>query len=148
MFHSLCLMVENLQIWNLGTRISQKFAELQLRTEPKNLQILKNICAARHLCKFFTGVNDTCGKFLNKFETALMRYSGAWGKLIHEKNLKSKILWHCPFKLPFAWTTLYLGETSYSCCHSLPTGNYCMSHSHDCESTKRSPPPHTHTLVT
>jgi hypothetical protein len=22
----------------------------------------------------------------------------AWGKLIHEKNLKSKILWHCPFK--------------------------------------------------
>ncbi len=22
----------------------------------------------------------------------------AWGKLIHEKNQKSKILWHCPFK--------------------------------------------------
>ncbi len=22
-----------------------------------------------------------------------------WGKLIHEKNLKLKILWHCPFKL-------------------------------------------------
>ncbi len=27
-----------------------------------------------------------------------MVYSGAWGKLIHEKNQKSKILWHCPFK--------------------------------------------------
>jgi hypothetical protein len=27
-----------------------------------------------------------------------MGYSGAWGKLIHEKNLRSKISWHCPFK--------------------------------------------------
>ncbi len=27
-----------------------------------------------------------------------MVYLGAWGKLIHEKNLKSKIPWHCPFK--------------------------------------------------
>ncbi len=26
-----------------------------------------------------------------------MAYSGAWGKLIHEKNQKSKISWHCPF---------------------------------------------------
>jgi hypothetical protein len=28
-------------------------------------------------------------------ETALM----AWGKLIHEENLKSKISWHCPFSV-------------------------------------------------
>ncbi len=27
-----------------------------------------------------------------------MVLSGAWGKLIHEKNRKQKILWHCPFK--------------------------------------------------
>ncbi len=27
-----------------------------------------------------------------------MVYSGAWGNLIHEKNQKSKISWHCPFK--------------------------------------------------
>ncbi len=26
-----------------------------------------------------------------------MLFSGAWGKMIHEKNLKQKILWHCPF---------------------------------------------------
>ncbi len=26
-----------------------------------------------------------------------MEYSGAGGKLIHEKNQKQKILWHCPF---------------------------------------------------
>ncbi len=28
-----------------------------------------------------------------------MEYSGAGGKLIHEKNQKQKISWHCPFKL-------------------------------------------------
>jgi hypothetical protein len=28
-----------------------------------------------------------------------MGYSGAGGKLIHEKNQKQKISWHCPFKL-------------------------------------------------
>ena len=39
---------------------------------------------------------------------ALMGYSGAWEKLIHEKNLKSKISWHCPFKLPFAHSKLYI----------------------------------------
>jgi hypothetical protein len=33
-----------------------------------------------------------------KFETALMGYSVALGKLILEKNLKSKISWHCLFK--------------------------------------------------
>ena len=27
-----------------------------------------------------------------------MWYSGAGGKLIHEKNRKQKISWHCPFK--------------------------------------------------
>ncbi len=27
-----------------------------------------------------------------------MEYSGARGKLIHEKNQKQKISWHCPFK--------------------------------------------------
>ncbi len=26
-----------------------------------------------------------------------MGYSGAGGKLIHEKNQKQKISWHCPF---------------------------------------------------
>ncbi len=28
----------------------------------------------------------------------LMLFSGAWGKMIHEKNLKQNISWHCPFK--------------------------------------------------
>ncbi len=34
-----------------------------------------------------------------------MVYSHAWGKLIHEKNQKSKISWHCPFK---GYACLYL----------------------------------------
>jgi hypothetical protein len=29
-----------------------------------------------------------------------MAYSGAGEKLFHEKNLKSKISWHCYFNLP------------------------------------------------
>ncbi len=36
-------------------------------------------------------------KFSKKFEMAVLVYSDAWGKLIHEKNQKSKISWHCPF---------------------------------------------------
>ncbi len=28
-----------------------------------------------------------------------MEYSVAGGKLIHEKNQKQKISWHCPFKV-------------------------------------------------
>jgi hypothetical protein len=54
---------------------------------------------------------------------SLQIYSGAWGKLIHEKNQKSKISWHCPFKLSLAWTKLYIVKTADSRCHSL-AGNY------------------------
>ncbi len=36
-------------------------------------------------------------EFPKKFEMTLMLFSGAWGKAIHEKNLKQKISWHCPF---------------------------------------------------
>jgi hypothetical protein len=45
--------------------------------------------------KFATSVNSTSGahlsreyffKFLKKFTTALLGYSGAWGKLIQEKT--------------------------------------------------------------
>ena len=56
--------------------------------------------------KFATGVVDrwctlTCEylrEFSKKFEMILLLLSGAWGKVIHEKNLKQKISWHCPFK--------------------------------------------------
>jgi hypothetical protein len=41
-------------------------------------------------------------EFSKKFGTILMGYSGAGGKLIHEKNQKQKISWHCPFNLVWA----------------------------------------------
>ncbi len=53
-----------------------------------------------------------------------MGYSGAWEKLIHEKNLKSKISWHCPFKLSFAYIKLHIVKDTDSDRHSLPTVNY------------------------
>ncbi len=31
-----------------------------------------------------------------------MLFSGAWGKMIHEKNNSKKIFWHCPFKLLYS----------------------------------------------
>ncbi len=35
----------------------------------------------------------------NKFlSPQICGFSEAWGKMIHEKNLRQKILWHCPFK--------------------------------------------------
>ncbi len=43
-------------------------------------------------CKYLRG-------FSKKIETALMWYSGAWGRLFYEKNLKLKIFRHCSFKV-------------------------------------------------
>jgi hypothetical protein len=55
------------------------------------------------VAKFATGVIDTAGKFslipkvyldltphLKKIEMTLKLFSGAWGKMIHEKNPKQK----------------------------------------------------------
>jgi hypothetical protein len=54
-----------------------------------------------HRCRWHRWCTLTCEylrKFSKKFEMILTLLSGAWGKVIHEKNLKQKILWHCPFK--------------------------------------------------
>ena len=44
-----------------------------------------------------------------------MEYSGAGGKLIHEKNQKQKISWHCPFKVlnRIAEESLVQGQNRY-----------------------------------
>ncbi len=44
---------------------------------------------------------DYFREFSKKFEMILMLLSGAWGKVIHEKNLKQKISWHCLFNTPY-----------------------------------------------
>ncbi len=55
-----------------------------------------------HRCRWHRWCTLTCEhlrEFSKKFETVLMGYSGAGGKLIHKKNQKQKISWHCPFKV-------------------------------------------------
>ncbi len=44
-----------------------------------------------HLPPWQTLSYEYLREFSKKFETTLMAYSGAWGKLIREKNQKSKI---------------------------------------------------------
>ncbi len=53
-----------------------------------------------HRCRWYQSTLscEYLREFSKKFQMALMVYSGAWGKLIHEKNEKQKISWHCPFK--------------------------------------------------
>ncbi len=40
-------------------------------------------------------------EFLEKFEMTLMLFSGTWGKMIHEKSLRQKIVLHSPIQKPF-----------------------------------------------
>jgi hypothetical protein len=42
-----------------------------------------------------------------------MGYSGAWGKLIHEKDQKSKFSWHCLFKGAQVWDFRLLGFSGF-----------------------------------
>ncbi len=44
-----------------------------------------------------------------------MGYSGAGGKLIHEKNQKQKISWHCPFKGFHLFTLMRIYNGARSC---------------------------------
>jgi hypothetical protein len=61
-------------------------------------------------------------KLKKKIWMALMVYSGAWGKLNHEKKQKSKISWHCPFKhiwpiiFPLFLPSALLLGTFWNCC--------------------------------
>ncbi len=53
-----------------------------------------------HRCQRHQWCTLTCEylrEFSKKSEMILLLLSGAWGKVIHEKNLKQKISWHCPF---------------------------------------------------
>ncbi len=65
-----------------------------------------NICHRYQWHRWYTLSCEYLREFSKKFETALMVYSGAWGKLIHEKNQKSKISWHCRFQSNFSTRSL------------------------------------------
>ncbi len=58
---------------------------------------LHQICLYE-IIKLFCTIFRISANFRKKFETVLMGYSVAGGKLIHEKNQKQKISWHYPFK--------------------------------------------------
>ncbi len=64
---------------------------------------MKKMCSSKIL-SFIASVVDTADirenlcEFSKKFEMVLIRYSGALGTLIHEKNLKLKISCQTPFK--------------------------------------------------
>ncbi len=75
---------------------------------PKGIQtkLLKFFClkvfSICHRCRKHRWQTLSCEylrEFSKIFETALIVWSEAWGKLIQEKNQKQKISWHCPFKL-------------------------------------------------
>jgi len=72
-----------------------------------------------HRCRWHRWQTLSCkylGEFSKKIETVLMEYSGAGGKLIHEKNQKQKISWHCPFKSPStSVSTVSRGHPSSRC---------------------------------
>ncbi len=142
MFNSVCLIVENLWICNLRIVSPTKFADWQFA----DLQFVdqwKEICGLAHLRNL--RICDCVSLRIFGFKKPvvwppLQIYSGAWGKLIHEKNLKSKILWHYPFKLSFACTKLYQVKAADSRFLSLPTGNY-----NAWLNLLKGPPPPTHT---
>jgi hypothetical protein len=52
-------------------------------------------CSNSNFYQIKNSAKQTCSQLLDSF--AIIGYTGAWGKLIHEKNLKSKISWQCPF---------------------------------------------------
>jgi hypothetical protein len=57
-----------------------------------------------------TDINDG-HEFSKKFEITLKLFSGAWGKTIHENNLKQQISWHCPFKKIYRFPWPQKGKT-------------------------------------
>ncbi len=72
-----------------------------------------------HRCRWHLWCTLNCEylrEFSKKFEMILVLLSGDWGKLIHEKNLKQKISWYCPFKCAIfvtvkgAWYNAVFGD--------------------------------------
>ncbi len=137
--NSLCLIRENLWICNLRIGSPTKFADLQFADQWKEISWLAYL---RNLRICDCGWSPRICGFKKTVWPSLQIYLGAWGKLIHGKNLKSKISWHSPFKLSFACTKLFNVKTAVHAV--IPSQLETISH----ESTERPPPPPPHTQVT
>ncbi len=57
------------------------------------------ICHLWHWYRWCTFTCEYLREFLINFEMTLMLFLWAWGKMIHEKNPRKKISWHCPLNL-------------------------------------------------
>jgi hypothetical protein len=55
---------------------------------PVSLTRVPRICHRGQICHW---CRCRCREFSKKIKMTLMLFSGAWGKVIHEKNLKQKI---------------------------------------------------------
>jgi hypothetical protein len=73
--------------------------------------IICHRCRWYQWCTFTLEYFRECSK---KIEMTLTLFSGAWGKMIHEKNLKQKISWLCLFKLFYYLrkSTFWLGGSA------------------------------------
>ncbi len=85
--------IKNLQIcgsWKSATNIGSANRKLANRT--KNIGSVRNsqIFKLPHMWKV-----SKCNTFC---KSTILRIFRGWGKMIHEKYLKLKIFWHCPFK--------------------------------------------------
>ncbi len=92
---------------NFKVNLKAKIYLYMVTLLPKGAQtkVLKFFClkifSICHRCRWHrwcTLSREYLREFSKKFEKAVLVYSEAWRKLIHEKNQKSKISWHCPFK--------------------------------------------------
>ncbi len=89
----------------IGTISGCRQLKVNLKAKLLKFFLLKifSIC---HWCRWHRWQTLSCEylrEFSKKFATVLMEYSGAGGKLIHGKNQKHKISWHCPFKESFRY---------------------------------------------
>ncbi len=71
-----------------------------------------SICHRCRWHRWCTLSREYLREFSKKFELAVKVYSDAWGKLIHEKNQKSKISWHCPFNSIFCYADLIFSSVN------------------------------------
>ncbi len=71
-----------------------------------------SICHRCRWHRWCTLSHEYLREFSKKFEMAVIVYSDAWGKLIHEKNQQSKISWHCPFKC-IVNSEMYMNNTIF-----------------------------------
>ncbi len=78
--------------WQLPTSMASLFLPLALNLSPVSLSpaiiVHQYHCHRQYTCIY---------KYLREFKTTPMEYLGAWGTMIHEKNLKSKISCQTPF---------------------------------------------------